>query len=269
MGIKFKQIDNLQNTFDSVSGNLQEEISNNIDSLNQIASGGYSFYGHKYFDSNVDFSGAQGILVNSDSIYTPNNVFANGVKIGYPLSSPRNSTLAPLGALQVSGGQIYLEDQLNIRNNSSIIIESGYIGVNIANPSCALDISGNITLQNNDRINWVDSSGSFANPTIFVNSFDELRLANNTNGDGGDIVFANKSGSQPSVRFKSDGQVGIGTNSPQGILDVSSTSSALIMPRLTDSEMNNISSPVNGMMIYNTTSGKFAGYASNAWVVLH
>jgi hypothetical protein len=227
MGIKFKQIDNLQSTFDSVSGNLQSEINSNSSSVYEIASGGYSFYGHKYFNNNVDFSGAQGILVSSNNIYTPNDIFANSVKIGYPLSDPRNSTPAPLGALQVSGGQIYLEDQLNIRNNSSIIIENGSI----------TGETGNFRQITGEELFL--SSGYFS---------EELSVS-------GTLVIS--------------GEVGIGTNSPQGILDISSTSSALVMPRLTDSEMNNISSPVNGMMIYNTTSGKFAGYASNAWVSLH
>ena len=32
-------------------------------------------------------------------------------KIGFPILTPRNSTTATLGALQVTVGQIYLEDQ--------------------------------------------------------------------------------------------------------------------------------------------------------------
>lgn len=61
-------------------------------------------------------------------------------------------------------------------------------------------------------------------------------------------------------------QVGIGTNSPhtQAVLDVSSTSKAFILPRLSTSQRDlSITSPVAGMLIYNTTTGKFQGYAGS------
>ena len=60
-----------------------------------------------------------------------------------------------------------------------------------------------------------------------------------------------------------DAQVGIGTNSPnaQAVLDVSSTSKAFILPRLSTSQRDlSITSPVAGMLIYNTTTSKFQGY---------
>jgi hypothetical protein len=50
-------------------------------------------------------------------------------------------------------------------------------------------------------------------------------------------------------------QVGIGTTSPDtsSILDISSTSKGLLMPRLTTTERDNILLPASGLMIYNTT----------------
>ena len=127
MGIKFKQIDNLEETFDNLSGDLQGQITQVTGSVNSLASGSFNLSGSKYFAGNADFSGAQGILVDPSNIYTPNNVFAGAVKIGYPISAPRNSTPSPVGALQVSGGQINLEDQVNVKNNSDLIVENGTI----------------------------------------------------------------------------------------------------------------------------------------------
>jgi hypothetical protein len=51
-------------------------------------------------------------------------------------------------------------------------------------------------------------------------------------------------------------QVGIGTITPDAssILDVSSTSKGLLMPRLTTTERDNISLPATGLMIFNTSS---------------
>jgi len=54
-----------------------------------------------------------------------------------------------------------------------------------------------------------------------------------------------------------------------GRTEISSTTGGVIMPRMTTTQMNAISSPVNGEMIYNTTASKFYGYAGGAWVALH
>jgi len=78
-----------------------------------------------------------------------------------------------------------------------------------------------------------------------------------TNGGGTDMFI------------DSGGNVGIGTGSPAGILDITSTTSALILPRMTTTQQNAISSPINGMIIYNTTTSKVTAYASGAWVALH
>lgn len=57
-------------------------------------------------------------------------------------------------------------------------------------------------------------------------------------------------------------QVGIGTTTPDtaAALDVASSSKALIVPRLTNTAMNAIQVPVEGMIVYNTDSSKFFGY---------
>ena len=432
MGIKFKQIDNLQNTFDSVSGNLQQEITSNSDAVYGIASGEYTFEGDKHFSNNVNFSGAQGILVNSDNIYTPNSIFADSVKIGYPLSDPRNSTPLPLGALQVSGGQIYLEDQLNIRNNSSINIENGTItspsgnfyfvtgttgsfdsltGNNLnfstLNPTL-IDFNltsapahregrlfydsdnSTLTLYNEEsevslqvgqeqyvrvrnnttaditngsvvRVNGAQGNNAtvslasadsevnaqvigLATHTILQNSFgyvttygivnglntnsynagDEIHLSDNSGefttgiinspnyrvsvghvlrshqnqgrvlvqvgqpklggGDVKSLSTVNVSGinyyesaadsagilgsSDSFVYNDAKGFIGLGTGDPNGILDINSTVSAPIMPRMTTAQMNAIPNPVEGMIIYNTESGKFAGRESGGWATI-
>lgn len=61
-------------------------------------------------------------------------------------------------------------------------------------------------------------------------------------------------------------QVGIGTNSPNvnALLDLTSSSKGLLLPRLTDAQRNSISSPLEGLVIYNTTAGKVQVYAKSA-----
>jgi len=54
-----------------------------------------------------------------------------------------------------------------------------------------------------------------------------------------------------------------------GRTEISSTTGGVILPRMTTTQMNAISSPANGEMIYNTTASKFYGYADGAWVAIH
>jgi hypothetical protein len=65
------------------------------------------------------------------------------------------------------------------------------------------------------------------------------------------------------------GEVGIGTATPAAILDVTSTTSAFLPPRMTGTQRDAIVAPVNGMILYNTTTDKLQVRAAGAWVDLH
>lgn len=53
-------------------------------------------------------------------------------------------------------------------------------------------------------------------------------------------------------------QIGIGTTTPNAsaILDITSTSKGLLLPRLTTAQRDAIASPVSGLMVFNTTTNK-------------
>ena len=57
-------------------------------------------------------------------------------------------------------------------------------------------------------------------------------------------------------------QVGIGTNSPNAsaILDLSSTSKGILVPRMTTTERNAISSPSEGLLIFNSATSQFEAF---------
>ena len=59
-------------------------------------------------------------------------------------------------------------------------------------------------------------------------------------------------------------RVGIGTNAPAGKLDITSTTGGLIIPRMTTTQKNALT-PVNGMLVYDSTLDKFQGYQSGSW----
>ncbi len=78
------------------------------------------------------------------------------------------------------------------------------------------------------------------------------------------LYFRNEANNEVMV-LRQDGNVGIGTASPQGALDVSSTTGAFILPRMTTAQRNALTA-VNGMIIYNTTNNQFNFYENSAWV---
>jgi cysteine-rich repeat protein len=87
--------------------------------------------------------------------------------------------------------------------------------------------------------------------------------ANTTNGDGCSVtcqleavpkgVAINETGQLPDI---------------SSILDVSSTKKGLLIPRVANNEMQNIISPANGLLVYNTDSACFAYRNATAWVFL-
>ena len=82
---------------------------------------------------------------------------------------------------------------------------------------------------------------------------------------GGDSNFAFYGAAGRSY-FADD--VGIGTSSPEGILDVSSTTSGMLPPRMTTIQRNAIVTPVAGMFIYNTDTNKNEYYNGTTWASL-
>lgn len=66
---------------------------------------------------------------------------------------------------------------------------------------------------------------------------------------------------------KTFGQTGIGTANPNAsaALDVTSTSKGVLVPRMTNTQMLNIGSPVAGLQIFNTTYNCIYTYNGTAW----
>lgn len=80
----------------------------------------------------------------------------------------------------------------------------------------------------------------------------------------GDTTMWKKNGNDI---YRGTGNVGIGTVNPMGALDVTSTTGAFMPPRMTTSQRDALT-PLEGMIIYNTSVSKFQGYQMNSGTIL-
>jgi hypothetical protein len=72
--------------------------------------------------------------------------------------------------------------------------------------------------------------------------------------------------SQP-IRYVGSSQVTIGTttSNPSVLLELSSTTEGLLLSRLTTTQINAISSPIAGLVVYNTTLSTICFYNGSGW----
>jgi hypothetical protein len=91
----------------------------------------------------------------------------------------------------------------------------------------------------------------------------ELRI-NAPNATG--FISAYTNGSER-LRIDSSGNVGISTSSPDSsaLLDVSSTTKGLLIPRMTTTQRDAIGTPATSLFLYNTTDGEFQYYTGATW----
>ena len=114
----------------------------------------------------------------------------------------------------------------------STILSNGNFGINVTSPTARLQVQG---------------TTSDVNQSAFL---------------------AQNSATTALMQVRNDGAVSIGTTSPEAtaVLDVSSTTRGFLPPRMTTIQRNAISSPANGLVVYDTDLNDLFIYESNRWV---
>ena len=108
------------------------------------------------------------------------------------------------------------------------------------------------------------------------NSTTEVLVRDATTGNVGKVAKSSLAGTLDSVTDAganttnaiSTGGVGINTTTPQALFDVVSTSSGILIPRLTTSQRDAIVSPSTSELIYNSTNGRFEFFDGIDWTFI-
>ncbi len=153
------------------------------------------------------------------------------------------------------------------------IDEFGRLGVGLTNPQSPFVVQGSsnwgvaeivgAAANSEASIGFRSSNRAKGDSTTWI-----LGVNNNAGAVGAFSLYRPNglgSGSQ-AISVLTNGRVGIGTSIPAGALDVSSTTGALIVPRMTTGQRD-LLVPVNGMIIYNISTSQFNFRENGVWVV--
>ena len=129
------------------------------------------------------------------------------------------------------------------------------VGIGITNPDAKLHLRS-IGAGDVFRISSYDND----DVTTIIEVIDE-----NVNVDFSLIGKGDDGATGATAYFR--GSMGIGTAAPavSALLDLTSTTGALLVPRMTTGQKAALTA-INGMIVYDSTLNKFQGYENGAWV---
>ncbi len=223
----------------------------------------------------VSGSGSNGYITfwnGTNSVTGSSNLFWNATNnwLGINTSNPQ----APL---QVNG-RVY-QDNLNFSTFFGYNAGQNQDGSGDRNVAMGYNALQNLTSGDQNAALGTDAGKNVTTGTYSVflgsnsqpstnNNTNEIVIGYNTTGLGSNtVVIGNSSITTTALR----GSVGIGTTSPNStsIMDLTSTSKGILIPRMTQTQRNAISSPATGLLIYQTdnTPG-FYFYSGSSWTYL-
>jgi|GEM_PF-3077175 len=191
-------------------------------------------------------------------------------------------------------------------NSIFFVRNDGKVGINLINPATLLDVKADSTGSNAIRVsssvagNKIVTLGAISNDDggvrVFLSDGTTENARISTNGDswvinsfgigilsgiGSKLVIKGTTADNtasglnvtdsinyPLLFVRNDGKIGIGTANPatSALLDLTSTTGALLLSRMTTTQRDALTA-VNGMILYNTTTGAFNFREGGAWVI--
>ena len=213
----------------------------------------------------LDFESATGLTVKGNITSTENLFLKSSGKIdfGSGLQTITHSGASKL-TIQTSGADDTVQILTAGSNRAVFIVDA---------PSYAAEIGTKASGTGVKLGSYSGSSGvEFTGTGYFSNSTNQLNFlttASVFNQNSGDIDFHIKGDTEDNVLYvdASANSVGIGIATPAASakLDITSTTKGVLFPRMTTTQKNAISSPAEGLVLYDTDLKKLCVYTGSAW----
>ena len=248
----------------AIAGSINDYVSLTISNTNA----GASAYAVLLLYNDVGDSA--GLFMNSDT---------NGGRLVLESSNTSGVDMAAQEDIRFSTGG---SERIRILNNGRVGIgtDSADSKFEIEDATAGTTLQARVTHSNNSNAAshsalHVNTGGSSGGDPVVQFAIASVSAASWTigvdNSDSDKFKVSNDTtlGSNDRLAILAAGNVGIGTASPatSAMLEIASTTGALLLPRMTTTERNALTA-ANGMLIYNTTDGKFQGYEAGAWTNL-
>ena len=176
-----------------------------------------------------------------------------------------NSASAALTVTQTGAGNAFVvEDSTNPDSSPFVVDASGYVGIGTTVPSVELDVWGSgliARLNSTTTAAWLRFDGS-GTSFPYIGLLGGIGVFGNT--DASPLAF--NTNSQERMRITADGNVGIGTITPNAasIVDAQSTTKGVRFPNMTTTQKNAIAN-VAGNVVFDTTLGKLCVNTGSGW----
>ena len=154
---------------------------------------------------------------------------------------------------------------------------TGNVGIGTASPSAKLEVSGDITLSANAASYRTISTPSNSDTSLILRAFSSSAIGGNIEllrtganvYDASIHTYRKADGTGGfAVIDPTNGAVGVGTISPAAtaLLDLNSTAKGFLPPRMTTAQRDAITSPAEGLVVYNTTTKALNLRVASKWL---
>lgn len=219
------------------------------------------------FTNDAGYLTSQYWTLSGSDLYRNSNVTIGGTsiisaKLGIKGAGTTSSTTA-LSIQNSSATEVF-----NIRDNGTIYAQS--LAGSGTTKMVTVETDGRITIAD------IPTGGGAGTLQAVLTAGNTSTLTGTVNGwttydfhSIGDAIFDGGVAVENNLTVNS-GKLSVGTLSPSAssIVDLVSTTKGVLLPRLTATQVAAVSSPANGLLVYETTDHKFAYYNGTDWTLL-